>query len=107
VIAKSIEGAIGHVELVNTLFEPRVTGGGIGGQAPAAPTPEYQQSREALRQWRRCRRIPKRFRRRPASTRSSSLDATRANLGYMRRVLESGGDSVLSVSSSGLALRVT
>jgi hypothetical protein len=46
VIAKSIEGAIGHVELVNTLFEPRVTGGGIGGQAPAAPTPEYQQSRE-------------------------------------------------------------
>ena len=52
VIAKSIEGAIGHVELVNTLFEPRVTGGGIGGQAPAAPTPEYQQSREALRQWR-------------------------------------------------------
>jgi sugar phosphate isomerase/epimerase len=52
VITKSIAGGIGHVELVNTLFEPRVTGGGIGGQAPDKPTPEYLQSREALRQWR-------------------------------------------------------
>lgn len=52
VIAKSIEGGIGHVELVNSLFEPRVTGGGVGGQAPDKPTPEYVQSREALRQWR-------------------------------------------------------
>jgi len=52
VIARSIEGGIGHVELVNTLFEPRVTGGGIGGQVPDAPTPEYRQTREALRQWR-------------------------------------------------------
>jgi sugar phosphate isomerase/epimerase len=52
VIAKSIEGGVGHVELVNTLFEPRVTGGGIGGQAPDAVTPEYRQTREALRQWR-------------------------------------------------------
>jgi len=52
VIAKSIEGGIGHVELVNTLFEPRVTGGGIGGQSPSSPTADYLQSREALRQWR-------------------------------------------------------
>lgn len=52
VIARSLEGGIGHVELVNSLLEPRVTGGGIGGQAPATVTPEYQQSREALRQWR-------------------------------------------------------
>ena len=52
VIARSLEGGIGHVELVNSLYEPRVTGGGVGGQAPAAPTPEYQQAREALRQWR-------------------------------------------------------
>jgi sugar phosphate isomerase/epimerase len=52
VIAHSIEGGIGHVELVNSVLEPRVTGGGVGGQAPAASTPEYQQSREALRQWR-------------------------------------------------------
>lgn len=52
VIARSIAAGVGHVELVNSLYEPRVTGGGIGGQAPAQTTPEYLQSREALRQWR-------------------------------------------------------
>jgi sugar phosphate isomerase/epimerase len=52
VIARSLEGGIGHVELVNSLLEPRVAGGGIGGQAPATATAEYQQTREALRQWR-------------------------------------------------------
>src|SRR5438477_1723869 len=52
VIARSLEGGIGHVELVNSLFEPRVTGGGVGGQASATATPEYLQSRDALRQWR-------------------------------------------------------
>src|SRR6186713_2510924 len=52
VIARSLEGGIGHVELVNSLYEPRVTGGGVGGQAAATATPEYLQSREALRQWR-------------------------------------------------------
>ena len=52
VIARSLEGGVGHVELVNTLFEPRVTGGGIGGQAPATVSPDYVQTREALRQWR-------------------------------------------------------
>src|SRR5207247_2141023 len=52
VIARSLEGAIGHVELVNSVIEPRTTGGGVGGQTPAAATPEYLQSREALRQWR-------------------------------------------------------
>ena len=52
VIARSLEAGIGHVELVNSLYEPRVTGGGVGGQAPATATPDYLQSREALRQWR-------------------------------------------------------
>ena len=52
VIARSREAGVGHVELVNTLFEPRVTGGAVGGQAPATATPEYLQTREALRQWR-------------------------------------------------------
>lgn len=52
VIARSIAAGIGHVELVNSLYEPRVTGGGIGGQAPATVTPEYTQTRDALRQWR-------------------------------------------------------
>jgi len=45
VIARTIEAGIGHVELVNTSFEPRVVGGGVGGQAPATTTPEYLQTR--------------------------------------------------------------
>lgn len=52
VIARSLKGGIGHVELVNSLLEPRVTGGAVGGQAPATMTPEYLQTREVLRQWR-------------------------------------------------------
>jgi sugar phosphate isomerase/epimerase len=52
IIARSLEGGVGHVELVNTLFEPRVTVGAVGGQAPATAAPEYQQTREVLRQWR-------------------------------------------------------
>lgn len=52
VIARSIEAGIGHVELVNTLFEPRVVGGAVGGQAPASVSPEYRETREALRRWR-------------------------------------------------------
>ena len=52
VIASALAGGIGHVEFVNSLIEPRVTGGGIGGQAPATVTPEYRETREALRQWR-------------------------------------------------------
>ena len=52
VISRSLEAGVGHVELVNTLYEPRVTGGAVGGQAPENPTADYLQSREALRQWR-------------------------------------------------------
>ena len=52
VIARTIEAGIGYVELVNTLFEPRVVGGAVGGQAPATASPEYLETREALRQWR-------------------------------------------------------
>jgi sugar phosphate isomerase/epimerase len=52
VIARTLEAGIGHVELVNTLFEPRVVDGAVGGQAPATATPEYLKTREALRQWR-------------------------------------------------------
>jgi sugar phosphate isomerase/epimerase len=52
VLAAALAGGIGHVEFVNSLIEPRVTGGGIGGQAPATVTPEYRETREALRQWR-------------------------------------------------------
>lgn len=52
VLASARAGGIGHVEFVNSLIEPRVTGGGVGGQAPATVTPEYRETREALRQWR-------------------------------------------------------
>lgn len=52
VIEAALAGGIGHVEFVNSLVEPRVTGGGVGGQAPATVTEEYRQTREALRQWR-------------------------------------------------------
>src|SRR6185437_15770189 len=52
VIEQCLAGGVGNVELVNSLYEPRVTGGGIGGQAPASVTPQYTETREALRQWR-------------------------------------------------------
>ena len=52
VIEQCIAADVANVELVNSLYEPRVTGGGIGGQAPATATPEYLKSREELRQWR-------------------------------------------------------
>ena len=41
-----------NVELAAGFFGPPVTGGLVGGQAPAQLTPEYTKSREALRQWR-------------------------------------------------------
>lgn len=52
VLASARAGGIGHVEFVNSLIEPRVTGGGVGGQAPATVTSDYTATREALRQWR-------------------------------------------------------
>jgi sugar phosphate isomerase/epimerase len=67
IIEQCIAAKVGTVELVNTPLEPRVTGGGIGGQAPATVTPEYRKSRDELRQWRidgpldRFREIQKKF----------------------------------------------
>lgn len=52
VILSARAGGIGNVEFVTSLLEPRVTGGGVGGQVPAAVTPAYLETREALRQWR-------------------------------------------------------
>ena len=52
VIEQCQAALVGNVELVNSLYEPRVQGGGIGGQAPADITPEYTRTRDALRQWR-------------------------------------------------------
>ena len=52
VIASAKAGGIGHVEFVTNLLEPRVSGGGVGGQVPSVVTPAYTETREALRQWR-------------------------------------------------------
>lgn len=52
VIEQCLAADVANVELVNSLYEPRVTGGGIGGQAPATASPEYLKGREELRQWR-------------------------------------------------------
>jgi sugar phosphate isomerase/epimerase len=52
VIEQCLAADVANVELVNSLYEPRVVGGGIGGQAPATASPEYLKSREELRQWR-------------------------------------------------------
>src|SRR5687767_11041167 len=52
VITSAKSAGISHVEFVTNMVEPRVTGGGVGGQAPAAVTPAYSETREALRRWR-------------------------------------------------------
>src|SRR5688572_21074788 len=52
IIDQCVQLGVGHVELASGFFGPAVQGGAVGGQAPATITPEYQKSREALRQWR-------------------------------------------------------
>jgi sugar phosphate isomerase/epimerase len=52
VIAQCLDLRAAHVELVGGLLEPRLVGGAVGNQMPATITPEYEQSRAALRQWR-------------------------------------------------------
>lgn len=52
VVASSLAAGIGHVEFVNSLIEPSARASGVGGQVPASITPEYTETREALRQWR-------------------------------------------------------
>lgn len=50
-IAECVQLEIGNVELASGFFGPTVQGA-VGGQTPHTVTPEYQQSREAQRQWR-------------------------------------------------------
>ena len=52
IIDQCVQLGVGNVELASGFFGPGVQGGAVGGQAPATMTPEYQKSREALRQWR-------------------------------------------------------
>ena len=51
-IDECIELDAANIELANHSFGPEVTGGAVGGQAPAQLTPEYLKSCDALRQWR-------------------------------------------------------
>ena len=51
IIEQCVQLGVGNVELASGFLGPSVKGT-VGGQAPKVITPEYQQSREALRQWR-------------------------------------------------------
>jgi sugar phosphate isomerase/epimerase len=51
-IQELVELAIGNVELSGGFFGPPVRGAAVGGQVPKVATPEYEKSREELRQWR-------------------------------------------------------
>lgn len=51
-IKNCMDTGVGFVELASGFLEPRVQGGGIGGQVPPTITPEYLKSREEIRQWR-------------------------------------------------------
>ena len=51
-IGELVEMGIGNVELAGGFFGPPVRGAAVGGQVPKTITPEYEKSREELRQWR-------------------------------------------------------
>ena len=58
-----------NVELASGFLGPALAGAAVGGQVPARITPEYLQSRQALRRWRlsresieRCRAVGQKFR---------------------------------------------
>ena len=51
-IQELVDLGIGNVELSGGFFGPPVRGAAVGGQVPKVMTPEYEKSREELRQWR-------------------------------------------------------
>src|SRR5262249_52505824 len=61
IIEQCLQLGAANVELVNVmgLNEPQVVNGGRFGQPPDKITPEYQDSREKLRQWRLGRPLPR------------------------------------------------
>jgi sugar phosphate isomerase/epimerase len=110
---------IQHLELngVN-VGAPPVTGGAVGGQAPATPTPEYLASREALRQWRRTatfdrqRAIAAKFRAAGINVFSSVTtvgdDTTEEEMDYIFRHMEALGVKVFCTNQTrvGIAPRM-
>jgi sugar phosphate isomerase/epimerase len=51
-IQQLVELGVGNVELSGGFFGPPVRGAAVGGQVPKVPNPEYDKSRDELRQWR-------------------------------------------------------
>src|SRR4029453_14211117 len=51
-IQQLVELGVGNVELSGGFFGPPVRGSAVGGQVPKVPNPEYDKSRDELRQWR-------------------------------------------------------
>jgi sugar phosphate isomerase/epimerase len=51
-IEELVQLGVGNVDLSGGFFGPPVRGAAVGGQVPKELTPEYQKSREELRQWR-------------------------------------------------------
>src|SRR5215831_15158028 len=51
-IEECAELGCGNLELAAGFFGPALRGAAIGGQVPKTITPEYQKSREQLREWR-------------------------------------------------------
>src|SRR5215469_2407683 len=97
-IEHCVQSGVAFVELGNGFLEPRVQGGAVGGQAPKTVTPEYEKSRESLRQWRlttpasRFQEIRKRFDASPVSLFSVSQtfadDCTDAEIDAMFRQMQ-------------------
>ncbi len=51
-IGELVDMGIGNVELASGFFGPPLRAAAVGGQVPKTITPEYEKSREELRQWR-------------------------------------------------------
>src|SRR5579864_5552222 len=51
-VEECVQLECGNVELAANFFGPALERAAVGGQVPKTLTPEYQKSREQLRQWR-------------------------------------------------------
>jgi len=81
-IQELVDLGIGNVELAGGFFGPPVRGAAVGGQVPKQITPEYEKSREELRQWRLSPASLDRFR-----EVRSKFDAAKINLFSMSNTM--------------------